>query len=258
VINTAILVGFVPLLVRLTERLIPVSGEEVFKLAHLETQLVLTAELQVIEAKKKMMTSAQLVSKMSGLLREMIKDPQTPTWKDNLQKLQKYESITDRIEIEIAEFLTRLSEGNISDKASREIRSVFRINRELESMGDIYYKMATLLQRAKEESLSLSPEQIGHLMNILDLTDEAQVIMEQNLMSENGQFNYEKAIEKERQVDAMRNEIRREHLKHIGDREYNIRMGMYYNDLFTACEEAGDCLFSISQAIAEERGTIET
>ena len=253
VMNTLILVWFIPSIAKLCERLLPGTGDETFRLQHIDAQVVPTSEIQIIEAKKEMMVSTRILAKMSRLLKQMIQDPKTSEWNENLVKIKKYEEITDRIEIEIANFLMRISESNISKKASEEIRTILRINSDLENIGDIYYKMSTLIQRAKESSIKFNSRQIENLQDIFRLTDQAQGIMEHNLMSENGQFNYEGAIQKEREIDAKRNEIRREHLKSIGEGEYNVQTGMFYNDLFTSCEEIGDYLFSISQAISDER-----
>ena len=255
--NTLILIWFIPAIVKITERILPGGGEVTFRLQHIGNQVVPTSEIQIVEAKKEMLVSARVLRKMSKLLREMINDPKTASWKDNMEKIRKYEQVTDRIEVEIANFLTKLSEGNISKTASNEIRTILRMNSDLENIGDIYFKMSTIIQRAKESSIEFSSKQINNLLEIFTLTDQARQIMEHNLMSENGQFDYDKAVQKEREIDAKRNEIRRVHLKNIEEGEYDIQTGMFFNDLFTSCEEVGDHMFSISQAISDDRKVSE-
>lgn len=252
VVNTLILVWFIPGIVKLTEMLIPAHGKEKFKLEHISGHIVPTSEIQIIEAKKEMLVSANILTKMSELLNEMIKDPKTRAWQDNQRKIKKYEEVTNRIEAEVANFLTKISEGNISKNASKEIRAILRINSDLENIADIYLKMSTIIQQAKEASIVFDKVQIDNLVEILHLTDQAHQIMEHNLMSDNGQFDYEKAVQKEREIDAKRNEIRRDYIKLIGEGKYNVKNGMFYNDLFASCEKVGDHLFNVSQSIAEE------
>lgn len=252
-INVLILVWFIPGIAKLTEVLIPAKPEETFRLQHISSHLVMTSELQIVEAKKEMIVVTQILEKMSVLLEEMIRDPSGETTRHNLDKIEKYKQIEDRIEIETSNFLTKISESNISDKGSKEIRSILRINRDLESIGGIYFKMSMLIQRARESSITFNQKQIDNLIELFVLIDEAKNIMKFNLIAENGQFDFNRAIQKEREIDAKRNEIRREHLKSIDQGDYSIHNGIFYNDLFSSCEEIGDHLLNVSQAIAEER-----
>ena len=253
VINVLILVWFIPAIAKMTEELLPGKNEETFKLKHISSQVVMTSEIQIIEAKKEMMVSTGILDKMSVLLEEMIRNPNIKSWNQHLDKIKKYERITDRIEIETTDFLTKISESNISDKASKEIRSILRINSNLESIADIYFKMSQLIQRAREGSVKFKKIQVENLIEIFMLTDKARDIMKHNLASQNGHFDFEKAIQIEREINAKRNEIRRDHLKSIDNGDYSIHNGTFYNDLFTSCEEVGDCILNVSQAIAEER-----
>jgi len=252
-VNVLILVWFIPGIAKISEVMIAAKPAEEFRLQHISSQVVMTSEIQMLEARKEMLVSAKILKKMSFLLEDLIKNPSTDNWKQSLEKIKEYKLVTDRIEIETANFLMKVSESNISDRSSKEIRSILRINSNLESVGDIYFKMSLLIQRARESSIKFNQKQIDNLIELFVLIDEARNIMKHNLMAENGRFDFNRAIQKEREIDAKRNEIRREHLKSIDRGDYSIHNGIFYNDLFTSCEEIGDHLLNVSYAIAEER-----
>lgn len=250
--NVLILIWFVPQLVRIAERTVKSRGaaDEIFHLDYIGTGIMDTPELSLLEAKKEIHKFGELTARMSKFTRTLLYEQNQKEQKLLYEKIQKYEDITDRIEIEVANYLNKISEGELSEETARRIRSMNSIANDLERIGDIYYQMSKSIERKDELRIWFTPEQRNNLSEMFDLVDHAFEIMLENLKSHHDGVIIDKAVLAERKINEKRDELRSEYLENISDnKEYNLKGGMVYNDLFSSLEKVGDHIINVSEAV---------
>lgn len=250
-INVLVLIWFVPQLVSIAERTVKSRGgtDEEFHLEFIGTNIVSTPDLSIFEAKKEVTRFGRITTKMSVKLRALL------TEKDNKEKvklhesIKHYEEITDRIEIELANYLNKVSEVELTNENSNEIRSLNSIANDLERVGDIFFQMSKNIERKDQEKIWFNPEQRQLMLEMLDLVDEAFAIMNENLALSKENVTLLSAKTVEDKINAKRNEMKNFHLQNLENPEYNIKSGMIFNDLFSSCEKVGDHLINVTEAL---------
>jgi phosphate:Na+ symporter len=251
VINVLLLVWFVPQLQKIAELTVKSKGaaDEEFRLEFIGGNVV-AADISIFEAKKETQKFGQITSRMNGFLKKMIGSKDKREFKKMLEKIQKYEEITDRYEIEIAEFLSKVSSGNMSDKNSEEVRALNSIANDLERIGDIYYQMSLNLARKQAEKIWFAPEQRDGLLAISVLVEKAFEKMKANFELSLEKVDLQGAQELEGAINEKRNELRNFHLQSMQEEDYNMRSGLIFNDLFSSYERIGDHIINVSEALA--------
>lgn len=255
VINTLLLIGFVPQLEALVTRMVSARTEadEEYRLEYIDDPVMaLSPELSLMEARKEISKFGRLTASMSGMLNQLLVSTNEPERALLLGKIERYEEITDRVEVEISKYLTRVSAEAKDEEMSGRIRAMLAIISDLERVGDIFYQMSRLLDRKHEERLWFTPEQRANLQELLALVDNAFLVMQSNLDNEDRVIKLDMAVEAEQLINAKRDQLRRAHLKSIEAGDYNVRSGLVYNDLFSSCEKVGDHLINVSEALAGE------
>lgn len=250
-VNSFILVPFAGLIAKGVERWIPPKGvqERRERLEYIDSGLLATPELSLIEARKEIEKFGEITHHMSGYVRSLIYAHDPEEQAELLKKVRKYEEITDRIEMEVADYLSKISQDELSKDSSLNIRSMMSIANDLERVGDILFQMSQHLERKFRDKLWFTQEQREALDRMFSLIEEAFSIMLENLDREPGNVELEKALSKEKEIDAMKEELRNGHLKHIEEEDYNIKSGLIYHDLFTSCEKVGDHIINVSEAL---------
>ena len=190
--------------------------------------------------------------RMNDFMKSLINDQNKKTRNKMFNKLKKYEEITDRVEVEIASYLDNLSTKEVSQNTSSQIRAMLSITNDLERIGDIYYQMSKTIERKDESKLYFLPEQRENLNNMLDVLDKAFTEMNANLRSEYGHISIENAKKHEREINQIRNNLRKSYLEQAEKGEYKFQPGIMYNDLFSSCEKVGDHIINVSEAVAGE------
>ena len=252
--NVLLLIGFVPFLVRFAEKSVSSKGEadEEFKLDYISAAGIALPEVAILEVKKEVAKFGHVTTRMNEFIRTLLNDQDKKTRNKMFSKLKKYEEITDRVEIEVATYLDKLSIQEISQEASSQIRSMLSITNDLERIGDIYYQMSKTIERKDENKIYFLPEQRENLNNMLDVLDKAFAEMNTNLSSEYGHISIENAKKYEREINQIRNDLRKSYLEQAEKGEYKFQPGVMYNDLFSSCEKVGDHIINLSEAIAGE------
>jgi len=251
-INVILLIGFVPHLVRLAEKTVKSKGaaDLVFHLDYIGTGMMATPELSLLEAKKEIAKFGGITSRMSKFARSLLYEKSPKVKKEIHDRIAKYEDITDRVEIEVANYLNKISEGELSPETSARIRGMNSIVNDLERIGDIYFQISKNIERKNEEKIWFSPEERNNLKAMLDLVDDAFEIMNYNLNAHHDEVTLEKASVAEERINAKRDELKKEYFENISNRQdYNIKGGMIYNDIFSAIEKVGDHIINVSEAI---------
>ena len=252
--NVIVLIGFVPQLVRLAERTVKSKGEsdEEFKLDYIGGPLGSTAELCILEATKEVAKFGKITAKMNGFVRNYINSSEKKVKSKMLKKIAKYEEITDRVEVEVGDYLGKTSRLEMSEEASRQMRGMLNISTDLERIGDIFYQMSKALEKKDHDKQYFTPEQRKGINKMLDATERAFDVMNDNLRSEYGKISLEKAKECEKDINKLRNELREQHLTQFESGDINMNSALVYSNIFSSFEKVGDHIINVSEAVAGE------
>lgn len=254
-INVLLLIWFVPRLVKIAEKSVKSKGgsDEEFRLDYIGSQGMVPPELAILEAKKEVAKFGKITARMNGFTKKLL-FVQEHKKKDKLySKIQKYEEITDRVEVEVADFLGNVAGSEMSDTASARMHAMNSITNDLERIGDIFYQMSKQMERKDGLKMWFTPDQRNNLNEMLNLIDEAFEVMNENLAMDYGQVTMESALEIEDKINGMRNKLRKSHYKNMETDAYNKKAGLIYNDLFSSLEKVGDHIINVSEAIVESQ-----
>jgi len=250
-VNTLVLVGFTNKIATLVTKMVPSKGDdEEFHLEYISRNIMPTPEISILEARKELAKLALITIKMSDFAHKLIAQKENKSRKKMMAKMKTYEEITDRIEIEVANFLAKVAEGNISEDASKRTRSLLSNANDLERIGDIFYQISLTIERQLESGKWFHKSQSQNLIQIYSVLDEALEIMRENLIDDSSDINISRAAEKEREINAIRNELKRDYLKKIENGDYQVKEAVHYLDLINYCEKAADHVFNVSKGIA--------
>jgi phosphate:Na+ symporter len=251
VANVVILIWFLPFMVKLAERSVKSKGDadEEFKLDYITAGIVDVPEVAILEAQKEVAKFGKITARMSEFMRILLNDQDKKTRMKMFKKMQKYEEITDRVEVEIAQYLEKMSTNELTASTSTKIRSMLSITNDLERIGDIFFQMSKTIERKDDQKIYFLPDQRENLNGMLDLVDKAFSVMNDNLDAGYGHITSQKALEAEREINGMRNILRKSYLENVQTGEYNITGGMMYNDIFSSCEKVGDHIINVSEAV---------
>jgi phosphate:Na+ symporter len=253
VTNTLLLVWFTPQIVKLVSYVIKAPKvEEVFRLQFIQGGLLSTAELSLTQAKHEIVNFAHLGQRQFEYVRSAIKDCDKDSFDGIFSKLEHYEQITDRVELEIANYLNNISEGEISEESGRRLQAMYTIISEIESIGDSGYNIARILQRKKVYNSKFDQDMVKKLEHMLDLLDNAfkQMIFNLELGYKNIS-NISGAEDAENSINEYRNHLKEEHLLNLENNVYNYQTGVFYMDVIAECEKVGDYIINVSEAIIE-------
>ena len=252
-INVLVLIGFVPQLVRIAERTVKSKGEsdEEFKLDYISGPLGSTAELCILEAKKEVAKFGKITSKMNKFVRTHMNSTDRKEKNKMLGKIEKYEEITDRVEVEIADYLGKTARLEMSMEASIRMRGMLNITTDLERIGDIFFQIGKTLERKDGEKTYFTPEQRNGINKMIESIDKAFEVMNHNLNSEYGSITLDKAIQCEKDINHLRDELREEHLQNLGTGE-NMDNALIYSNVFSSLEKVGDHIINVSEQVADK------
>ena len=252
--NVLLLIGFVPLLVKLACKLVPARSDEdeEFHLEYIGTEIMRTADLSLEEARKEVAKFGKTTSKMSRLLQNLLNEEHEDKQLKLQERIKKYEDITDRMEEEIASYLVKVSEGRLSEGASIRMRSLLSIGNDLESAADRFYQISEHLGRKARKGIVFTLVQNEQLFKMFNMVDEALHIMLENLNKEYQKVSINEAFEKEMEINKFRNKNRKAHLKSIEKKDYTLKSGITYNEIFLLLERAANHILNVSRAITGE------
>lgn len=255
--NVCLMVWFVNLYVKICSALIKpksVQDEEEFQLKFITSGMLSTSELSLVQAKNEISVFGERTYRMFGMIQELYHEKNEEKFLKLYSRIEKYESISDRMEIEIANYLTYVAEGRLSSEGKEEVRSMLRAVTEIESIADSCYNLARAIRR-RNEGKSVFTEDQNHRMDMMfNLLEKALVHMNETLAKpEVVHDDINPSYNLETEINNYRNQLKLHNLEDVNNKEYQYQDGVYFMDMVSECEKLGDYIINVMQVIVEKK-----
>lgn len=249
VTNTLLLVWFIPAIEKIVNKLIPSNEEEEFRLKFIPSGFMSAGELSIEPAKKEIEAFSKRILRMYDFIPELFDLDDDKKFEQLMSRTHKYEEITDRMEVEIANYLTKVSENGMSLGASQEISAMLRIVDNLESIGDSCYQLSLTIESKRKQNISYSQEMNDKLQKMFSMVKQAITEMNNNLSENYHNVNIANAKELEHQINEYRDQLRTEHTEAVKQNQYSYQTGISYSTLYAQCEKLADFAINVTEAI---------
>jgi len=251
VCNTSILIWFIPQIEKVVCFFIKPRAneeEEEFRLHFIQAGIMATPELSLFEAQKEITSFAERIQRMFGMVKDLLHEKDEAKFVKLFSRIEKYENISDNMEIEIAKYLNEVSDAHLSDDTKRKIRSMMREITEIESIGDSCYNIARTINRKQKGKDDFTSEQYQHIHQMFELTDSSlsQMNVLFNNTKENVQAHHSFNIETE--INNYRDQLKTQNINDVNDHKYTYEMGTIYMDIISECEKLGDYVVNVVEA----------
>ena len=253
VINTFILIWFIPQIEAIACRVITSQKsqeeeEEDFRLHFIQTGIMDTPELSMLEAQKEICNFADRTQRMFGLSRELLEEKDGTAFVKLFSRIEKYEQISDNMEIEIAKYLDQVSDLHLSDETKAKIRAMMREISEIESIGDSCYNIARTVNRLHSSKEHFTEQQLNHAHQMLALTNDSLTQMNILMKGRKDTMNANRTFNIEMEINNFRNQLKEQNISDINDHKYSYAIGTIYMDLINECEKLGDYVVNVVEA----------
>ena len=251
IINTLLLIGFVKQIEMLVCKALPMKAQdEDYRLKFISGGLLSTAELSIMEAQKEIHHFAERCLRMFGFVPQLMKTEDEMEFNKLFSRIGKYENITDSMEMEIAAYLNKVSEGRLSDASKAQIQKMLRQITELESIGDSVYNLGRTLNRHRMHCQdAFTPEQTQHMQTMLELVDGALAEMMKRIdQPVTVKGNITASVNIEHEINNYRKQLRNQNLNDVNAGLYSYQLGVFYVDFISECEHLADYVMNVVQA----------
>ena len=250
IINTLLLIGFVRQIEALVCKVLPMKAkDEDYRLKFISGGLLSTAELSIMEAQKEIHSFAERCQRMFGFVPELLQTQDEVEFNKLFSRIEKYESITDSMEMEIAGYLNKVSEGRLSDASKSQIQKMLRQITELESIGDSVYNLGRTLNRHRMHCQeAFTEEQTKHMLTMMQLADGALAEMLKRIDLPTTKAGLKKSVNIEHEINNYRTQLKNQNLHDVNSGRYSYQLGVFYVDFISECEKLGDYVMNVVQA----------
>ena len=253
--NTFIMIWFVSLIEKTVCTLIkPKVEDEEYRLRYITGGMLSTAELSILQAHKEISLFAERTARMFNMVKELFYEKNEETFLKTYSRIEKYENISDRMEIEIANYLTEVSEGRLSSESKEEIRIMLRAVSEIESIADSCNNLARSIKRRNEFKSEFTEEQNKHLDHMFELVSGA--LNRMNLILHKPELVHDDinpSYNIENEINHYRNQLKSRNIEDINNKLYQYQDGVYYMDMVSESEKLGDYVLNVVQAVIEKK-----
>ncbi|NDW13051.1 Na/Pi cotransporter family protein [Bacteroides sp. 214] len=248
--NVCVLIWFVRLIEKTVCFIIPQKEEEEeYRLRYISGGMLSTSELSIVQARKEIHLYAERTQRMFTMVQDLLHTEKDDEFNKIYSRIEKYENISDNMEIEIANYLNEVSEGRLSSESKLQIRSMLRVITEIESIGDSCYNLARTINRQREANVSFSANQYEHIHSMMKMADAALLQMINVVeRSVNQIADLNKSHNLENEINNYRNQLKTQNILDVNNKEYNYQAGVYYMDIIAECEKLGDYIVNVVEA----------
>ena len=250
IINTLLLIGFVRQIEALVCKVLPMKAQdEDYRLKFISGGLLSTAELSIIEAQKEIHSFAERCQRMFGFVPELLQLQDEVKFNKLFSRIEKYENITDSMEMEIASYLSKVSKGRLSDASKSQIQKMLRQITELESIGDSVYNLGRTLNRHRMHCQeAFTAEQTQHMLTMMQLVDDALTEMLKQIDQPTTKKGTKTSINIEHEINNYRTQLKNQNLNDVNSGLYDYQLGVFYVDFISECEKLGDYVMNVVEA----------
>lgn len=257
IMNVCIMIWFVKLYVKICSTVIKQPREnedEEFKLQYISAGMLSTSELSLMQAKKEIALFGERTSRMLGMVKELYKETDEEKFLKIYNRIEKYEQISDRMEVEIANYLTRVLEGKLSDEGKEDIRIMLRTVSEIESVADACNNLARGIKRRNDAKSVFTEGQDHNVEHMFSLITKAVAHMNEILNKQEGsRDDIALSYNLENEINSYRNMLRDKNIDDIDNKVYSYSDAVYYMDIVSECERLGDYVLNVAQAVVEKK-----
>ncbi len=249
--NTFILVWFIPQIEKLVCKIIRPkknAEEDDFRLRFIQSGIMKTPEISVLEAQKEIHSFAERIQRMFGMVKELLGENNPDKFVKLFTRIEKYEGISDNMEIEIAKYLDQVSDSHLSDETKAKIRAMLREISEIESIGDSCYNIARTINRRIKGKEDFIPSQYEHMHQMMELTDQALSQMIITLVGHKGDNDANLSFNIENEINNYRNQLKSQNINDVNNHLYTYAIGTMYMDIIQECEKLGDYVVNVVEA----------
>lgn len=249
--NTFILVWFIPQIEKLVCKIIRPkknADEDDFRLRFIQSGIMKTPEISVLEAQKEIHSFAVRIQRMFGMVKELLGETNDDKFIKLYTRIEKYEGISDNMEIEIAKYLDQVSDSHLSDETKAKIRAMLREISEIESIGDSCFNIARTLNRRIRGKEDFIPSQYEHMHQMMELTDNALTQMNITLVGHKGDNDANLSFNIENEINNYRNQLKSQNINDVNNHLYTYAIGTMYMDIIQECEKLGDYVVNVVEA----------
>ena len=249
--NTFILVWFIPQIEKLVCKIIRPkknADEDDFRLRFIQSGIMKTPEISVLEAQKEIHCFAERIQRMFGMVKELLGETNDDKFIKLYTRIEKYEGISDNMEIEIAKYLDQVSDSHLSDETKAKIRAMLREISEIESIGDSCFNIARTLNRRIRGKEDFIPSQYEHIHQMMELADNALTQMNITLVGHKGDNDANLSFNIENEINNYRNQLKSQNINDVNNHLYTYAIGTMYMDIIQECEKLGDYVVNVVEA----------
>ena len=226
-----------------------VDEEEDFSLHFIQSGIMKTPELSVLEAQKEIRSFSERMQRMFGMVRELLVEKDEQKFAKEFARIEKYEGISDNMEIEIAKYLDQVGDAHLSDETKAKIRAMLREISELESIGDACYNMArTINRKVQSKQDHFTERQYEHIHQMMELTNQSLTQMNALLGGRKEAYDVNRTFNIENEINNYRNQLKSQNINDINNHLYTYAVGTIYMDLINECEKLGDYVVNVVEA----------
>ncbi len=256
-INLSIMIWLTNVYVKIVEFLVPAKhqGDDEFQLKFISAGILSASELNISQAEKEIHVFAERVGRMLPMARDLVHTKAgSDEFNQTYSRLEKYEEISDRMELEIANYLNRCAEGRLSNESKRRIAAMLSIDSEIESIADSMLGVGKILLRKQQGNVHFNEEIYANIdlmfsyveksvKSMLKVLNDIENVEERDIIA---------SYNREREINNLRNQLRTTNVENINDRHYEYQSGIYYMDIISTLEKAGDYIINVTDTIRDE------
>ncbi|MBD5357841.1 MAG: Na/Pi cotransporter family protein [Bacteroides sp.] len=256
--NLLIMIWFTNLYVKVVCWIMPAKhkdNEEEFTLKYIGRGMLSASELNITQAQKEIAVYGERVDRMLKMAARIIHLPEKePEYTETYNRLEKYEEISDRMEIEIGNYLNHVAEGRLSPEGKMRIAGMLRVISEIESIADGCFNVAKTVARKHQNHVEFAPAVLKEIDTMFELVQGAMTNMLEILkeMETPEDARIIQAYNKEREINNLRNTLRDSNIFNINNKEYDYQEGIFFMDLISEAEKLGDYMLNVVEGVKHQ------